>query len=91
MREEFHHIKKHWLVDIFWKRKQQAIKELKKGSSPPESAPSAESESDHAIHHVERVLEALEKRGKARRWLFIKFISAIFSGETNTTLGMLEH
>ncbi|HJN23429.1 MAG TPA: hypothetical protein QF509_05930 [Rhodospirillales bacterium] len=66
MKEGYQHIKKHWLVDILWKRKQQAIKELEKGSSSPESAPLAESESDHIVHHVERVLEALEKRDRAR-------------------------
>ncbi len=76
MVREFHNVRKHWPFDLFWKRKKRDILDLEQTAGSPEGGSEPFQEGEYILHHVERVLGALEKRNRARRWLFVKLVLA---------------
>ncbi len=58
------------LLDPFWKRKQQAVREYRK------SPLSHEEENTAILNHIERVLWALERHDRSRRNVFLKILLA---------------
>ncbi|MEO5336095.1 MAG: hypothetical protein H7841_04245 [Magnetospirillum sp. WYHS-4] len=71
----YHDVKKHWPLDIFWKRKQKAIQEIEQRtghhgphheSTPPESL--------RLIEQMDHILKLLEKKERARKHMFAKVL-----------------
>lgn len=75
MVKDFHRVRKGWPFDIFWGRKQNAIRELEE-SLPAEPSDRRDINDPFVLTQMDRVLTAFERSEKARRFLFVKLLLA---------------
>ena len=75
MVKDFERVRKGWPFDIFWRRKLEAIRELKDGD-PSEPPPRRHMDDALVLVHVQRLIAGFEKSEKARRYLFVKLVLA---------------
>jgi len=75
MIKDFQRVRKGWPIDIFWGRKQNAIREIET-AQPGEPGDRREIDDPVLLARVHQVLAAFDKSEKARRFLFVKLLLA---------------